>query len=109
MAETVEIMGKVYQLCPFNTGQMRRLVKPFLQMADEVTVSSPAVKVADLPLMMADLVVAALRNGYPHLEAEAVDELTPGEVSEAFAAILRITQQGGKRGEVPAPVEAIKS
>ena len=53
-----------------------------------------------------DLVLAALRNQYPHLDQEAVETLTPARISQVFNEILLLTTSGSNEpGEtLPPPV-----
>jgi hypothetical protein len=118
MIDTVEISGKIYRLCPFNAGQMRRHVDPTFSMTlelvkqmekglndDNVSMLDIACKTREVQRSHADLVTMALQNSYPSFKLEDLDDMTPGEISDLFNAIMLLTQSGGKRGEAPAPKE----
>lgn len=117
MAQTITVKGKIYQICPFNTGQMRRHVDPsvkrtiaLFKQKDQIDGMGPdaimavALETNEIRAEQAELVVMAMQNGYPKFELEDLDELAPVEVAEIFSQIMQLTQAGGRLGEVPAPI-----
>lgn len=116
---TVEIGGKVYRLCPFTAGQMRRRVDPSfeqtaaligkmsrLEKGEDVSMLEISMETRAIQREQAELIVLAMQNQYQNFTVETMDDLTPGEISEIFNKIMVLTQSGGKRGEAPAPAEA---
>lgn len=108
--KTVTIKGQVYTLPPFNNGQMRHGVDPLLLQTREVQKRAKAVEQSGTPDMdamlelsilgreiqqkQANLALEGLRNAYPKLTMEDLDELTPNQLSTIFNEILVVTQNG---------------
>jgi len=122
MAQTITVKGKIYQICPFNTGQMRRHVDPSfkrtialfkqkdqIENMDQDSMLAVALETNEIRAEQAELVTMAMQNGYPKFELEDLDELAPVEVSEIFSQIMQLTQSGGRLGEVAAPIAVKKT
>jgi len=100
---TITIQGKTYNLPPFNTGQIRRSLKPLLEAVVKFgngPSADPMAQVLAFPDLAgehADLLLLALRNEYPDLTLEEVESLTFSEVQVALNKVIAMTGLLGER------------
>lgn len=100
---TITIKGKVYNLPPLNTGQIRHHAGPLLSAVQALSQSpDPKASVAAVPEIIgqhADLLHMALQNEYPHITLEEVESLTFAETQEAVMAVITASGMNGPQGE----------
>ena len=115
---TITLGGQVYNLPPFNAGQMRRKVDPLMQETKELLarvegITEPTNADAldltmcqrDIARRQAELVLAAIQNQYPHLTLEDVETLTPSRIAQLFNEIMMLTTLGDNEpGEAKPPI-----
>ena len=100
---TITIKGKVYNLPPLNTGQIRYHAGPLLNAIQALTQTDDAkAAVFSVPGLIgqhADLLHMALQNEYPHVSLEDVESLTFVETQAAVEAIILASGLNGPQGE----------
>ena len=117
--QILTLKGAVYELPPFNYGQMRRRVDPLLERTqailarirelqergpvDDAEYLELALEQRKIAAEQAALVLAALQNRYPHLTIEDLDELTPARLTTLYNQIIEVTASGANEPGEPAP------
>lgn len=100
---TITIKGKVFNLPPLNTGQIRHHAGPLLAAIQALSQSTDAkaaiCAVPDLIGQHADLLHMALQNEYPHVTLEEVESLTFAETQAGVVAVIQASGLNGPQGE----------